>query len=59
MSAGVPSTLSDMTSSTVIPSESTPVAAAPPQSPEQEHGPLDPPPDVVPAEPMRAPADQR
>ena len=29
MSAGVPSTLSDMTSSTVIPSESTPVAAAP------------------------------
>ena len=29
MSAGVPSTLSDMTSPTVIPSESTPVAAAP------------------------------
>ena len=35
-----------------------PVAAAPPQSPQQERGPLDPPPDVVPAEGM-APADQR
>jgi hypothetical protein len=36
-----------------------PVAAAPPQSPQQATGPLDPPPDVVPAEGMRAPADQR
>ena len=31
-----------------------PVAAAPPQSPQQETGPLDPPPDVVPAEGLRA-----
>jgi hypothetical protein len=36
-----------------------PVPAAPPQSPEQEHGPLDPPPDAVPADGMRTPADRR
>ena len=42
--------------------ETTPtpaVHAAPPQVPEKEHVPLDPPPDVVPAEGMAAPADQR
>ena len=36
-----------------------PVAAAPPQSPEQERGTLDPPPDAVPAEAMRTPAERR
>ena len=36
-----------------------PVPAAPPQSARQATGPLDPPPDVVPAEGMATPADRR